>query len=288
MAVKKINISVLVQDTHNNGANYYGEPKANMVAAPLPHNIEFIRDCITTAIDGHRGEAPETIVVLPEFILQPQEGAYTDAQRTIVNNHMQTILNNTPDNVLVVFGTVVSENAGGGHFYNDLLYGIGNGLLRHTGKLLLSDIDLIYDATVLANIGWDPNVPPILKRNTPPKVWNQSPAANHTVNFKGKRIGFSICLDYAVNELLNRLGPGNNPVDINIVSSCGMEFIDSQRGIYKDVSKVIVCDAYGEWSSVRQVNQYGQSKQKSSFLTTESVIQGALTKIRRTQISVPV
>lgn len=288
MAVKKINISVLVQDTHNNGANYYGELKANMVAAPLPNNIEFIRDCITTAIEGHRGEAPETIVVLPEFILQPEEGAYTDAQRTIVNNHMQTILDNTPDNVLVVFGTVVSENAGGGLFYNDLLYGIGNGLLRHTGKVLLSNIDLIYDATVVVNIGWDANVPPILKRGIAPQVWSQSPAANHTVNFKGKRIGFSICLDYDENELRNRLGPGNNSVDINIVSSCGMEFIDGQRDVYKDVSKVIVCDAYGEWSSVRQVNQYGQSKQRSSFLTTESVIQGAPTKIRRTQISVPV
>lgn len=288
--MKNINVSVLVQNTHSNPDHYYGPSRNDMVVAPLPINIAFIRDCIMTALNGFRVTSDPTlgtIIVLPEFILQPREGAYTAAQRAIVEQHMTNILATLPNDVLVIFGTVVNESDPGGQFYNDLLYGIGQGVLQHTGKLYLSDIDLIEDHTVPHPIGWDTHVPPILKRNLPPQVWNQSPGANHIINFKGKRIGFSICLDYAQNVLLTHLGAGNVPVDLHIVSSCGMQFVNDQPDIYNDRSKVIVCDAFGEWSSVHQVNKYGQSKQRSSMITTESVIAGQPTKIRRTQVLVP-
>lgn len=288
--MKNINVSVLVQDTHNGGGHYYGEPRANMVAAPVPNNVAFIRSCITEAQNGFKAATDPTlgtIVVLPEFILQPQEGAYTAAQRAIVDTHMTTILAATPNNVLVVFGTVVNESAAGGAFFNDLLYGIGGGALQHTDKLYLSNIDLLNDATIGTTIGWS-GAPPILKQNTahPPLRWNLSPGPNHVINFQGKRIGFSVCLDYAQNVLGTRLGAGNT-VDIHVVSSCGMEYVDGQTGIYNDTAKVIVCDAIGEWSSVHQVNSVGQSKQRSSMLTTQTVIGGVPTKIRRTQIMVP-
>ncbi len=288
----KINVAVLVQNTHNNDVHYYGPQRVNMVVGPIPENVRFIRDCITTARGGDGQDAPQTIVVLPEFILQPYEGAYTAAQRTVVNNHMQTILDNTPNNVLVVFGTVVSENGSGGQFYNDMLYGIGGGNLRHTGKHELSNIDLI-DGPIANVIGWNAGV---LNKNAlvGDNVWNQSPNQNHVVNFRGKRIGFSVCLDYYLGVLRNRTA---NPVDIHIVASCGMQFYDSNSIIdgrrFGDINycnnfgKVVVCDAEGEWSSVHQVNQYGQSKQRSSMLTTESAIRGIPTKIRRTQMTVP-
>jgi len=285
-----INVSVLVQNTHGSAVDYYGPPRANMVAAPVPNNIAFIGACITEAQNGFRATSDPTlgnIIVLPEFILQPREGAYTSAQRAIVETHLTNILATLPNTVLVVFGTVVSESAGGGQFYNDLLYGIGGGALQHTGKLNLSNIDLIHDATIATTIGWSA-APAILKQNTgiAPLQWNLSPGGNHTINFKGKTIGFSVCLDYAANVLATRLANANS-IDIHIVSSCGMQYVDGQLGVYKETAKVIVCDAYGEWSSVNQVNQYGQSKQKSSMLTTESQIVGVATKIRRTQIMVP-
>jgi hypothetical protein len=290
--MKNINVAVLVQNTHANPNDYYGAPRATMVAPPagIPNNIAFISNCIAAAQTGFRNTSDPTlgtIVVLPEFILQPQEGAYTAAQRTIVEGHLGTILANTPTNVLVVFGTIVNESAAGGQFYNDLMYGIGGGALQHTGKLNLSNIDLIHDGTIATTIGWDAAAPAILKQNTAivPLQWNQSPGPNHTINFQGKRIGLSVCLDYAANLLATRIG--GNPVDIHVVSSCGMQYVDGQTGIYNDTAKVIVCDAFGEWSSVNQVNQAGQSKQKSSMLTTESQISGVATKIRRTQILVP-
>lgn len=285
---KNINVSVLVQNTHASNNRYYGSPRDVMVNAPIPDNIIFISGCIHAARDGFRETSDPTlgtIIVLPEFILQPDEGAYTNAQRVILEQHLTNILATLPNDVLVIFGTVVSESDPVGEFYNDMLYGIGQGVLKHTGKLHLSKIDLFEDNSLPSLIGWDANH--ILKRKQLAQLWDQSPGANHIINFKGKRIGFSICLDYYLNELSNRLGDGNAPVDLHIVSSCGMEFVPDQTGIYKDTAKVIICDAYGNWSSVHQVNKYGQSKQQTMFSTSDYEVAGKVTKIRKLQITVP-
>jgi len=294
MSIKKFNISVIVENTHSLEEHYYGEARdlMNINNNPEPQSIQFIRNCIIDAQRGHQGgdNACGTIIIFPEFILQPYEGAYTKNQKNIVINYMNNILQGTPNNVLIIFGTIVYEGNTNNEFCNDMFYGIGGANLQHTGKDLLSDIDLINSDFLATSIGWEGE---ILKKNPNlPNNWNQSPNQNHTINFQEQRIGFSICLDYYEGLLINN---AIDPVDIHIVASCGMKFIDSNKIVdnrrFGDINfcnnkgKVIICDAEGTYSSVHQVNKFGQSKQKSSMLTTEFVINNQSTKIRRTQIS---
>jgi len=285
------NVSVAAINTHwdlTKGAlPYYGALPDAMtgLGSPEPWGVSYVRGCVTTALKDHKKEADACIVVLPEFMLQPRNGAYTAPERQYVGDWMKNILNEIGESVLVVFGTVVWHDTASGSpvFYNDLLYGVGKGPLLHSGKDYLSQIDLVDSSSLTTDIGWE-NGALYKKNGTPPLHWDQSAGQFYYVNFLKKRIGFSVCLDYAKKVLLGRLGK-NNPVDIHIVSSCGMKFESGEGNICEDKGKVVVCDATGELSSIHQVNGSGQSKQRNTMLTTEHNIQGVPTKIRRAQMT---
>ncbi|UUE10620.1 hypothetical protein NMX13_03180 [Dickeya zeae] len=261
--------------------------------APLPANIKYINSCINIARENNANGADGLIIIFPEFILQPKEGAYTNVQRGYIETYLTNILAGLPNNIMVCFGTIVSENAG--NFYNEMPYGIGKGKLKFTDKLLMSHIDLIDIPTFKQAIGWHTkNTANIIEnrlcQNTslqPNNIgqWSAIASPTHTIDFKGKRFGFSICLDYAEKILLKRLGVGNE-VDVHLVSSCGMSYFNGEHNMTKENGSVITCDARGEQSSVHKMKAGGTSVHRSSMKTTKYNIDGVDTKIRRTQFFV--
>lgn len=286
MATIRFKVSVVAINTHHNGADYYGPARATMTPV-APANVTYISACINRALFGGMGHAVGHIVVFPEFILQPQEGAYNVLQRDHVLAHLQHILTALPVNVLVVFGTVVSQGAGS-VYYNEMPYGIGGGALLYTCKQWLSNIDLIDRRAAVGSqlIHWHGGR---LKQGEGAGVqrnWSQIMAPSHTVNFRGARVGFSVCLDYTQGVLANRL-PVNGEVNIHVVTSCGMAF-ENRAFMRPDHNAtlpngaVIVCDAQGDQSSVHRIRLGGTSFHRSSMTTHTHSIGGLATKIRNT------
>jgi hypothetical protein len=256
---------MIAVNTHNNAIarTYYGPARAGMAAppliasAPLPPSTTFINDCITAARTGNKVGADGLLIIFPEFILQPLEGAYTAGQRAQVMAHLGNTLAALPNSVLVSFGTVVSETAAGA-FINEMPYGIGGGAVRITSKDLTSGIDL-FDVAFGTPVGWNGAPARLTQDHTAAGYtgqWGPVAPANHTVNFKTKLFGFSICLDYPERILAGRLG-GGNKVDVHLVNSCGMEYANADlhvgdHNVTNDKGSVVICDASGAQSIVQQ------------------------------------
>ena len=277
MGPEILDLKIVNVDTHNNGAvpaQYYGQAKANMVVGPpIPADIVNIQNLLQSAaaVEAGKSRAIGTIVVLPEFILQPTEGYYTNGQRQVAENYLTNILATYNGNHLIVFGSMVYEN--GGQFFNNLCYGIGGGALQVCSKRLVSHIDAIPNPAVggapkrLAGVGG------VLYRSPNPwarVLWSIDPRSQDTIMFKRRRVGFSICLDYVGEPMGDPASRNIAPVNIHIVSSCGMAFEQDDPDIKEinncvNMGKVIVCDALQEMSIVAQVNQYGQKKQRTIF-----------------------
>jgi predicted amidohydrolase len=290
VAVIKFKLSVVALNTHHNGADYYGPARATMIAAPAPANITYLDGCIARARADGLGDAAGHIIVFPEFVLQPQEGAYTTVQRGHLLTHLGNILGGLGTDTLLVFGTIVSED-GAGHYYNEMPYGIGGGGLLQTGKLLLSNIDLI-DQTGMAGtnvIFWNGGRLSQGQGLGAARHWDQLAGASHTLAFKGAQFGFSVCLDYDAGVLAARIGPAQ--VNVHVVTSCGMAFrnrefgqVDHNATLPKGA--VVICDADGAQSSVHRIKLGGTSFHRSTMKTTTYTIGGVQTKIRAARFQI--
>jgi len=309
MGKKIFGVSVLEMNTHSAHPNYYGPPRANMVAYPIPQNIRLIKKYIDSEVSYHQNNKNKQnyyhIIMLPEFILQPREGAYNGAQRAIVLAHLQNILNRLPSYIVVMFGTIVSDwtNMGIRLISNEMPYGRGTKNLRFVPKLHVSGIDLFSDTANAVNdnlegVGWAL----IAGQNRLCQSqaglhgnpqWSPSPAPKPTVKWDNVLFGISICLDYAQGVLRNMLhNAGRHNRHIHLVSSCGMRFMPQNLGVNVNYvvenGSVVVCDALGNWSEITKCKANGSKKVMTAMTKGKVSFGGVLRRIKRGTFSINV